>query len=428
MPEPRKNCATPYCKTNRFLTVFYGKAGQIALSALDPVFSSAAVFIIQGMVLLSASKIEFAAFSLSYSYIIMGQAILSSLFGGPLITLLGKIPDDVERRLAGEGILHLQILASLLLGFTTLIIASLFHIDLIITTLCIASFIGLSYRDALRSVLAAQNRLLEGLVLSFVFASIVTFGLIISYILFDRVSLISGLSILAISTLLICSTFLIRASRNIRIPRGQILSDLSSMAVWSLPGTAVIWLQNSFYLTLVAINLNLTAVGEISAARMLIMPILIITSGMLRLFQVKARLSLNDGGLSKALVSVRAPLFLCFSIGMFIAAFCFILDRSIVHNLMPIGHRNLLMLAGAWVLFATVTTARGIYSALFQAMGCYREIFFYNAALLPFVLAGIAVGPRVIGLVGAILPMVAGELFLLALLVWRAKIYHAAAI
>ena len=428
MPELRKDCATPHCKTNRFLTVFHGKAGQIALSVLDPVLSSAAVFTIQGAVLLSASKIEFAAFSLSYSYIIMGQAILSSLFGGPLITLLGKIPDDVERRLAGEGILRLQLLASLLLGFTSLLISFLFHIDLIVSTLCIASFIGLSYRDALRSVLAAQNRLLEGLILSFVFALIVACGLTTSYILFDRISLISGLSILAISAVIICSTFVMQGSINTRLPRGQILSDLSSMAVWSLPGTAVIWLQNSFYLTLVAINLNLTAVGEISAARMLIMPILIITSGMLRLFQVKARLRLNDGGLSEALVTVRAPLFLCFATGLFIAILCLIFDGSRIHNLMPIGHRNLLMLAGAWVLFATATTARGIYSALFQAMGCYREIFFYNAALLPFVLAGIAVGPRVIGLVGAILPMVAGELFLLALLVWRAKIYHAAAI
>lgn len=428
MPESRKNCAAPYCETGGFLTVFNGKAGQIALSALDPVFSSAAIFIIQGTVLLSANKIEFAAFSLSYSYIVMGQAILSSLFGGPLITLLGKIPNDGERRLAGEGILHLQVLVSLLLGFITLTIALLFHIDLAVSTLCIASFIGLSYRDALRSVLAAQNRLVEGLVVSFIFGAIVTCGLIISYILFDRISLLSGLAILAISAMTICSAFVLKGSIKTCIPRGELLSDLSSMAVWSLPGTAVIWLQNSFYLTIIALNLNLAAVGEISAARMLIMPVLIITSGMLRLFQVKARLRLNDGGLSSALVSVRAPLLLCFAVGLSIAALCFILDRSIVHNLMPIGHGNLLTLAGAWVLFATVTTARGIYSALFQAMGCYREIFFYNAALLPFVLAGIAVGPQVLGLVGAILPMIAGELFLLALLVWRAKIYHAAAI
>jgi len=88
------------------------KARRGAASVLDPLISSGAVFLVQGAVLLSVSKTEFAAFSLGYSYVVMGQTMLSALFGGPLVTLLGALRGDEERQRAGEGLLRLQVLAS----------------------------------------------------------------------------------------------------------------------------------------------------------------------------------------------------------------------------------------------------------------------------------------------------------------------------
>ena len=53
-------------------------------------------------------------------------------------------------------------------------------------------------------------------------------------------------------------------------------------------------------------------------------------------------------------------------------------------------------------------------------MGRYREIFSLNLIVLPFVLSGVVLGPFALGLPGAVLPMAAGELVLLALLAFRA--------
>jgi len=409
---------------SRFRSLLDSKAGRIAMSALDPVFASAAVFAIQGAVLISASKVEFATFSLSYSYVIMGQAVLSSLFGGPLVTLLGKISNDVERCAVGEAILRMQLLVSSLVALVILVVALVLNVELLILLLVLTSFIGLSYRDALRSVLAARNLFQDSLILSTAFAVMVTCGIAVILMSFDHVTVVTGLAVLAACAALSCSPYIIAGLTKAGVPLGKYLHSLAGMAVWSLPGAIIIWLQNSFYLTLVALNLSLSAVGEISAARMLIMPILIVTSGVLRLFQVHASRRINDTGLDATLKGAWVPVLICLATGLIIASVCFVLDRSVIHNWMPTGHPHILLLAGAWILFAMATTVRGIYSSLFQAMGRYREIFTYNAALLPLVLAGVALAPRAIGLVGAILPMIIGELLLFGLLVWRARKYR----
>lgn len=198
---------------------------------------------------------------------------------------------------------------------------------------------------------------------------------------------------------------------------------LMSMAAWSVPGAAVIWLQNSFYLTLIALNLSMEAVGEVSAARMIAMPILITASGLLRVTQVQAARKLANGGMAHAVRNARRLASACLAGGALVVAICIIADQAIDSRWLPRDHPHLITLAAAWLAFAAANTARGFYSSLFQAMGRYREIFMLNLAILPFVLGGVAICPLTLGLYGAVLPMAAGEIILLVLLAWRAGIH-----
>jgi O-antigen/teichoic acid export membrane protein len=397
------------------------KLGRVVSSALDPIISSGTTFLVQAAVLLTASKLEFAAFSLSYSYVLMGQSVLSAVFGGPLVTLLSRVDSLEERRRLGDAALRYQLIASLVIAAVGLSFAWFVGIRWITVLFGVLSLLGLSFRDALRSVLAAQLRLTESLISALAFAGGAASSLTFMFLIYGKVTAQLGLGALAIGAVLAVLPKLIHSliARE-KVPRVA-LRNIGAMAVWSLPGATVIWLQNSFYLTLVAVNLDLSSVAEVSAARMVIMPVLITASGLLRLLQVQVSRQVERDGLKAALAPCFRTVCQCVIVSVGIASICFVANPFISSSWLPSGHPHILTLAGAWLIFAGANTARGVYSALFQAIGRYRDIFSFNLAVMPFVLAGITIAPMRYGLIGAVLPMAAGELLLLSLLIRRAR-------
>ncbi len=393
--------------------------GRAIASALDPLVTSGAMFVVQGAVLLTASKIEFATFSLAYSYVVMGQAVLGALFGGPLVTLLASAA-EAERTEMGAATLRLQFAVAIVLGTAGVAVAIALGLPAGVSALAAAGMIGLSFRDALRNVLAAALRLEQALALAIAFTAVTLAALAAAWLVRGRVGAELALTALAFGALIAVAPSALRAlARRAAMPRAA-FRRLTAMAAWSLPGVAVIWLQNSFYLTLVTVNLSLGAAGEVSAARMVAMPVLIVSSGLLRLAQVQATRRLADQPRTTVVGRARGLALACLAAGALAGAACWIADRAIDRTLLPDGFPHLVALAGAWLAFAAASTARGLYSSLYQAMGRYREIFVLNLVVLPFVLAGVVFAPLALGLVGAVLPMALGEVALLALLAARA--------
>lgn len=406
--------------TSRVIVKLKPYVGYRLTSALDPLITSGTMFIVQTAVLVSASKLEFATYSLAYSYVVMGQAMLAALFGGPLITLLGELPEESGRVAISEAVLRFQFASSVVTGVGGLAMAAALGLPIGIAILVVFSLIGLSFRDALRSVLAAQLQLTEALVVAIRFSLVTTLVLTVMLFTLHRIDAMLGLVALATGSLItVLRPIATGVSTRARLP-SETIRRLMGMAAWSVPGAAVIWLQNSFYLTVVALSLSLDAVAEVSAGRMIVMPILITASGLLRLAQVQASRKLLNEGRDSAIRSAQRPALACLAIGGGIAVGCWMADHTIDHRLLPNGFPHAMALAGAWTTFTAATVARGFYSSLFQAMGRYREIFLLNVAILPLVIVGIIIGPRVIGLSGAVLPMAGGELLLLTFLAWKA--------
>ncbi|WP_163000245.1 hypothetical protein [Sphingobium yanoikuyae] len=378
------------------------------------------MFAVQAAVLLSASKIEFATYSLVYSYVVMGQAVLSALFGGPLITLLSHMGEDA-RKVLGTAALRLQLLLAGALGAFSLAMAVAIGLAPAVAALAVLVMVGLSFRDAQRSVLASQLELGKALNFSLWFAVVTVSALGTVWLATNQVSPAGALAALATGALGTLARPIARAlTSRVRLPR-DLLERVMAMAIWSVPGAMFSWLQNGFYLTLVALSLSLSAVGEISAARMIAMPILIMASGLLRLAQVQAGRRLAAEGAASAIRNARQLALTCVVVGVLVATACWILDSVVDRRWLPSAYPHLLSLAGAWLAFVAATTARGVFTSLFQAMGRYRELFLCGAFVLPFVLGGVVLGPFALGLPGAVLPMVLGELALLALLAARAQ-------
>ena len=390
-------------------------------AALDPVLSSAAVFLIQAAILFSASKTDFAVFSLAYSYVMMGQIVLASLFGAPLITVLGQKEHEAEADVIAAGFLRMQLLLGLLLGAAGSLVAVVIGIDGAIALVAGLCFFLLSFRDALRSTLVASMRLGEALRVAAVFLIACVVQLPLVFFLAGSIGAVAGLAVMGLAALLAVGGRMAVSLRNRHKVPPHVLHSLGGMAAWSLPGAAVIWLQNSFYLTIVAITIDLASVGEISASRLFIMPLLIVSTGLMRLWQVKAAAFLREDEPERA---VRLAIRMAASVlvaGALAAVAVFAVNDWVPVDLLPAAYPNLLVLIGGWVLFATAAISRTAYSSLYQAMGRYREIFLLNAAFLPAILAGVFLAPNYIGLLGAILPMAIGELALLGVLALRVR-------
>lgn len=388
---------------------------RAAASALDPVVASLSVLLVQAALLATADKQEFARFSLAYSYVVMGQAIMSSLFGGPLVTLLARRKDKVEQDATGRAILRFQFFVSCSAAGFGIVVASAMGISTYLAAAAAAGLVGLSFRDALRSVLTSQMRVSESLILSLAFAIITILVLGIEYSAQGHIGSLAGLLALALGANLTLSLRLLQVFRPPESLTQQDRREMGRMAVWSLPGTIVVWFQNSFYLTLVAINIEMAAVGELSAARMTVMPILICSSGLLRLYQVQASAKVEKEGLACAALGARKLAQLLLSTTMAVAAMVWLTADHVPSRFVSLAHPHLIALSSAWVLFAGLSVARGVYSTLLQAMGRYRELFIVNLVLMPMVLFGVVEAPKYLGLVGAILPMAAGELAMLGI-------------
>lgn len=391
-----------------------------ALFALDPIICSACVFAIQSAILVKSSKVEFALFSLTYSYVVMGQAILAGIFGGPIITLISQQAENNAKSFLGYALLKANLAISALIGAIAIFTGILLGFDAIIMMLGAATFVLLAFRDALRGVLICEKRAARTFLLSIGFSMISLTFLAFCYWRNDRVNTIDGLSALALGAFgTLFPTVAAALQHNASLSQKD-RKRLNSMAAWSLPGSVLIWMQNSFYLTIVAAKIGMQAVGEISAARLIVMPVLVASGALLRLAQANLAELLLHGSIRAAAHRARTlaiPITML-GFGLAITAWCVSLWLPPVW--LPAEHPKFLPLAAVWIGFVTATIARGLYSSLYQAMGRYRELFIVNLVCLPFVLLGVAFTPDVIGLYGAVLPLVLGEFFMLLILASRA--------
>lgn len=317
------------------------------------------------------------------------------------------------------GFLRLKLMLAVLLAAVGIVVAAIIGIPVAIAMIAGLGFFVLSFRDALRSALVARLQLGETLKISGMFFGASLVQLPLALLIAGKIDAFVGLSVMALAALLAVASWLFKTLRqSAKVPRDLLIS-LRDMASWSLPGAVVIWLQNSFYLTIVALSLNLASVGEISASRMAIMPILIVSSGLMRLWQVRAVAMLRDEREGTATrLSFRIAMLALGAGGVGAAAIFSLIDYVPV-SVLPEAYRNVVALIGGWVIFAAANIARTAYSSVFQTMGRYREIFFFNLVTLPPIMAGVAFAPAYFSLLGAILPMALGELALLALLAWR---------
>lgn len=197
--------------------------------------------------------------------------------------------------------------------------------------------------------------------------------------------------------------------------RAQVTIESLRQGRWTLPGMAVTWLQNSGYLYLVGLALDAAAVADLAAARLFIVPLLLIGVAWGRVFLPRAGALLGEG-------RDQAVLSGCIRSGAVIAGLAVVYVLALLAafalglgSLLPATYAGALPLVVLWCLFAAVNLLRSIASTALTARLRFRALFAVSAAAAAasLVLVLALLGP--LGARGAILGLVGGELIIGAL-------------
>lgn len=394
-----------------------GKLSPSVLGALDSLVGSGTMFVIQLSILLLASKTEFGRYSLAMSYVVMGQAVFSVFFGAPLLTALCDVPGE-DRVHAANSAMRWQLQAALVTGVIVVPIL-VWLVPGFSPALAIPAalaFVGLTYREAQRITWTVELSMWRALINSLLFSLTICLLLGLSAATFDHIGAGIGFALIALAVL---ATNPLRIGRTVftvsHVPHG-LWQGLRALALWTAPSVAVIWIQNNLYLTIVAAYLNLAAVAEVSAGRLLGLPYLLVSSGLLRVAQVRFRDLLDRQERDEVARMLRHSVLMHLIGGAFFALVLYGIGNIGGPLVASRRYPELWMLGACWAIFAGVTTARSSVSALFQATGRYKEVFVANCFAIPVVLGSIVVLVPIIGVAGAVLPMVVGELQLLVTL------------
>ncbi len=191
-----------------------------------------------------------------------------------------------------------------------------------------------------------------------------------------------------------------------------------AQARWTLPGSAIGWVQQSGYIYAVGLVLGPAAVGEMVAARLFVVPLLLLAVAWSRMLLPQATALLADGGEAVLLARCgRALKLALLGSGLYLVipttAFVFGVGR-----VLPADYAGCEMQVLAWGGFAVISLTRSLASTALMARLEFRALFAMTVASAAISLGLVIalIGP--LGATGAIVGMTAGEL-LLAVLAWR---------
>lgn len=385
----------------------------------DALVNSGVMFAVQLALIWFGAKEEYGAYSLLMSYVVMGQAILSAVFGAPLITSVSPLPvAEREAALAQAVRWHGIGTLALALAGGPLLYLAMPNVSPLAVLLTLGALVGLALRDIQRVVWAIEGKLDRAVVSSLAFGVLTAAILLVLHLRVGAMSSASGMAAVGTAAILTAAGPLVRRAKRQALSAASIAAGPATHARWTLPGVLVIWIQNNLYLTILAVLMTLSAVAEVSAARMVAMPYMIAAGGLLRLNQVRFGRQLVAQGPAAAFSSAKRLMMFHLAIGATLAGLLWAALELGTQPLVSAKYPNLIALASLWFLFAGASSARGALSALYQAEGAYRTILLANLTTVPTALIGMMLLIPLWGTAGAIAPLIAAELQFLLVLLW----------
>jgi len=401
-------------KPTSFVRLFSGAvAVQTVLSASN--------FIVGLLLVRRTSDVQYGYYVLIITSVMLSRTLQGAFIGPPMITRLSRSDREGRANLIGglyrdqNRLAPLLMVLPVILGVVLLIRGNL-DLSLAITLLAgTAAIITGLRRDFLRSVLFAYRRPNDVLKSDFLYAALLIAGAYAA----TFTPLPAAIAALTLAFAYIVGAALLSKALwrhepwNPGAPLGM-LREIAPLGAWSAFGSGVHWLFSQGYNYLVAGSLDVTAVAALAATRLLVMPVNLLSTGIATLMlptvsrwmqhfspaQVFRRLAL--------VTMVLSGLACCYLVVMWLARgwiFNDILRKHVADS------DSLLRL---WSVIAIVMVFRDQFIHFLVARERLRLTSVVTLVSAVISIASSLIAMHYLGVAGALLGLLAGEVFNLA--------------
>jgi O-antigen/teichoic acid export membrane protein len=185
--------------------------------------------------------------------------------------------------------------------------------------------------------------------------------------------------------------------------------EMRPLAVWATVGAMTYWIYNQSYNYVLASRIDLTAVADVNAARLLLMPTIVLTVGVKTLLVPTAATWLAESSVGRL---IRRLLLFATGIAVIDVVYCLVLwvFRDLLsHDLMhkTIANRDLLLLL--WAALSLIALYRDLLQTGLFALRKFRSLAGVTAVSAAASLTIMWLGIKTWGPAAALIGQVAGE-------------------
>ena len=383
-------------------------------SVLDQALLSAANFAVGLILIRYAEDSQYGYYVLLFNSVMLLTMLQNSLIGTPLVISLPKLAPAQKRQWLGS--LHKDQARGLGAGTVILLlgVSLLWAFGLVNDTIAtlilaaIAAIITSLYREFFRNTLLIFQRTQRVLLADVIYA----IGLVAGCLVAVQFPIAATIAILATAlSALAGGRILSHWMRDLADPDaapGRLFA-IAPIGLWAACGSGVYWLLNQGYSFVTAFTLDIAAVGALAAARLLMMPVNLVCTGVQKQVTPAASHWLHDNGAAGALRKLGG---VALAMGVVVLAYALVtwLARDwIFTDLLRQQHpeRNALLLL--WIAIFFVKALRDPPMLILVLKQQFRILTFSSlvCALLALLLCFILT--KVMGPAGALWGMLAGE-------------------
>lgn len=366
--------------------------GSSILGAIDQAMLSFFNLVVGIAFVRFSSKSEYASYSLLIAAILLIQSVQNALVNSPITTLFpAKSSDATKKEIFASGFI-LQLLLTAFLAFFGLLAAIVFTSSAITeaihggdVAMAALAAVGLIWREYVRGTFYLHRDVLKavkGDLLYLVFASVSLL------ILAPQLGFSAALVLFCIGAAGLISSLANTSAQGIHwqlknSSTRTALSEIIACGRWSLPSVMVSWAYANGFLYAVAYFKGEDSVAEISAARLLLVPISLLVIGWSSVFRprVSQLLATQQTHAIDRTIQLSAIAFTGIS-AAYGAAIVFampFIDTWLLEN----RYGDLSPLVIAWTTLFCVTAIRTVgMSAMLASKEAFRPLFFYGCVAL----------------------------------------------
>ena len=297
------------------------------IAAIDQATLSGLSFIISVFLIRTVPKVEYGYYSIGFAVLLFAVSVQQAIVNTPLAVLLIEKKGEERNKYVGSLCYgqFVVIIPAVCLGLVAIALLTFGGLDRaqawVAASVCFA-MVGLLLREFLRSYMFAEERPLQVFKMDIAYIIFLLSLIILAYLSIN-ISVVVIFIFMGIAGLLV--GIFISRRHGWRIEKKAIKNSYREnwkYGKWALFGGLVTYLQNYSYLYLLGAMLGSVAVAEVSAARLLITPLILFRAGWGRIVIPRGSRHRENGELVRFF---KEQLLVCFIYVVVVALYTLIL-------------------------------------------------------------------------------------------------------